>query len=418
MQMQVYDIPLSAIADNPWQTRLDYDPERLEALAADIRAHGLLQAPVGRLASGSTAEPISLDGAAQSEVADLIAGGAFVELACGHRRLRAVKLLLIALGNTMPVSIRDLSDDDMARLAWAENAQRNDITPWEQAQALDRRCRDLGWTHQQCAERLGLARPTVSGKIRLMRLPAQAKAAFADGSITERQAQALLSAYEDDCDPEILELALAGHNNPDKLLDYAIGGMSADEISQRWRGEIQWRVEGMEARRLREEAASHQAESEEPPAWLQRQRALDAQRIREFDARAAAADGKLAKWAEGGCRNAAAILLDRVLSMHLIDRLPEEASYSTVSGEERNAEAALAMLAALKGPEADEAAASAIALGMEEGMTSVQMIRLLAVAIAANELDNYLTNRWAGLPGDLARALGIEIDAPTSEVAT
>ena len=265
MYFRIFDVPLVYITDNPWQTRTEYDPERIEELAQDISRNRLLQPPVGRLISSSTMEAVGPEyfrGRDDIVLRDKIAEGALlVELACGHSRLRAVRLLAQdgAMG-AIPVSIRELSDDDMAQMAWAENAQRNDITPWEQALALERRCSDLGWTHKQCAERLGLARSTVSGKIRLLRLPEEAKAAYAEGSITERQAQALLSVYEDDCDQDIFEAASKGYNSPDNLLEHAVGGMSADEISRRWRNEIEWRTDAKKARLEREAARTDQSE--------------------------------------------------------------------------------------------------------------------------------------------------------------
>ncbi len=63
-------VALDVIDDNPWQPREAIDPDSLEELADSIRQIGLLQTPLARPS----------------------AAGRF-ELAFGHRRIAAVRLL-------------------------------------------------------------------------------------------------------------------------------------------------------------------------------------------------------------------------------------------------------------------------------------------------------------------------------------
>ena len=96
----------------------------------------------------------------------------------------------------MPVDLRDLDDEHMAQLAWAENQQRRDITAIEQAEAIERMMTSFGWSQQEVAERLGLARPTVANKLRLLKLPEDVRAQLRAGVLAERQAAALIPLFE------------------------------------------------------------------------------------------------------------------------------------------------------------------------------------------------------------------------------
>ena len=191
-------VALDRIHPNPWQTRQATDEEHIRALAADIAARGLLQAPVGRLVDGD-GRPVSLDLPADGDVTPALeAAGAYVQLAFGHNRLAAFGLLAQQDSTfaVMPVEIRELSDQEMALVAWSENAARKDLNPLEEAEAIQRMMESFGWTQAKVAERLGLTRSTVANKLRLLRLPDQAREQVCRGNLTERQALALLPALE------------------------------------------------------------------------------------------------------------------------------------------------------------------------------------------------------------------------------
>ena len=173
--MIVEQIPLAKIEDNPFQPRRDYDPEKIRDLAKDIRRRGLLQPPVGRRMGNG------------------------VQLAFGHRRLRAFRLLAEEdpeRWGRMPVEIRALSDPDMALYAWSENEARADLNPVERAEAIRRMMDAFGWTQRQVATRLGMSRSAVANTLRLLRLPEEAKRALAEGRLSERQAAALVPFYD------------------------------------------------------------------------------------------------------------------------------------------------------------------------------------------------------------------------------
>ena len=179
--MTVKQVPLDQIQDNPYQTRHSYDG--IEELAANIQASrrrlpdslGLIHIPNGREVEGG-----------------------LVQLAEGHRRLRAFRALaeIDKLYLYMPVNIVELSDRAMDDLVWSENRERKDLNPIEEALALQRTMAERNLTQEQLAVLRGLARSTVANKLRLLTLPADIRRSIEQGEINERQAMALLPLYQ------------------------------------------------------------------------------------------------------------------------------------------------------------------------------------------------------------------------------
>lgn len=179
--MSVQLISLELIEDNPFQTRARYEAEAIEELAESIAAmhparaetRGLIQVPPARALNGH------------------------YELAAGHTRLRAFRLL--AENDPlewafMPLDVAPLDDQAMADIAWSENQKRRDLTAVEEAEAMHRAMERFGWTQQEIADRWGLSRPAVANKLRLLQLPDDARDAIQSGGLSERHGRALLAA--------------------------------------------------------------------------------------------------------------------------------------------------------------------------------------------------------------------------------
>lgn len=185
-------IPLERLELNPWQTR-PIDGAHAAHLAQDILEHGLLQTPLGRLMLDGRmldAAPYGVVGPALGDEPD-----ARVQLAVGHHRLAAFRQLAgvdPARWGRLPVDVRSLSDQEMALAAWAENAKRRDLTPIEEARAIQRMVSDFGWSQAEIAQRLGVDRSTAANKLRLLQLPEEVQAKVQAGELSERQAIALL----------------------------------------------------------------------------------------------------------------------------------------------------------------------------------------------------------------------------------
>lgn len=229
-------VPLNQIEDNPWQTRQAYDDEYLAELAADIRRNGLLQMPSGRLIFRTAAEERRLSNEQIASVdTHLINDQAMrVQLAIGHNRVRAYRLLAAEddAYATIAVNVAAYDDQAMARMAWSENAQRRDLTPIEEARAIKHAMDDFGWTQAQAGAEFGLNRATVANKLRLLNLPDEVQAHLHTGVMSERQAAALLPLYQ--LPPNAVEAAERGAgvyvHKPKELIERAVKGANSDDL--------------------------------------------------------------------------------------------------------------------------------------------------------------------------------------------
>lgn len=161
-------VPVDAIAPNPDQPRRAIDQAALEALAASVRATGLLQPVVVR----------PLD------------GGGF-QLVAGERRWRAARLAGL---EAVPALVRQADERERLELALVENVVREDLNPIEVAQACACLIEDFGQSHAALAERLGRSRPALSNLVRLLELPEGVQRMIAEGRLTEGHGRAILMA--------------------------------------------------------------------------------------------------------------------------------------------------------------------------------------------------------------------------------
>jgi ParB family chromosome partitioning protein len=164
------DLPLTAIRPNPAQPRRRIDPEALEALAASLRASGVVQPVVVRPVAGDP--------------------GAW-ELIAGERRWRAAHLAGL---DRVPAVVRVADDRDRLEVALVENLVREDLNPIEVAQACAALLEDFGQTQSALAQRLGRSRPAISNLLRLLELPDDVQDLVADGALTEGHGRAILMA--------------------------------------------------------------------------------------------------------------------------------------------------------------------------------------------------------------------------------
>jgi ParB family transcriptional regulator, chromosome partitioning protein len=153
---------------NPHQPRQRIDDDALNALAASIQRHGVVQPIVVRPRE---------------------AGG--YELIAGERRWRAAGRA--GLGQ-IPAIVRDADLGDRLELALVENMLREDLSPIEVAQACATLIEDFGQTHQDIATRLGRSRPAVSNLIRLLELPEEIQDMIDRGELSEGHGRAILMA--------------------------------------------------------------------------------------------------------------------------------------------------------------------------------------------------------------------------------
>jgi|SRR5579871_143082 ParB family chromosome partitioning protein len=159
----VQDIPLSSIRESKTNPRRQFDEAKLAELADNIRLHGVLQPILVR--------PLP-DGEA----------GTF-ELVAGARRYRASKL---AERETIPASVRELTDTQCLELQLIENLQRADVHELDEARgyaALMQMQPDT-YTVETLAEKIGRSEKYVYARLRLNHLVEEAQEAFYAGKLT------------------------------------------------------------------------------------------------------------------------------------------------------------------------------------------------------------------------------------------
>ncbi len=165
----VRQIPVELIQPNPYQPRQSFHADRLEELAASIRANGVVQPILVRPAGGSGAERF--------------------EIVAGERRWRASKLAGLA---TIPAIVQNISNDRLLEIALIENIQREDLNAIETAQAFEQLSRDFGLTHEQIAQRTGKDRATITNFLRLLKLASEVQVMVAEGALTMGHAKVLV----------------------------------------------------------------------------------------------------------------------------------------------------------------------------------------------------------------------------------
>lgn len=160
------ELDIDLLIPNPRQPRVHMDEARLEELAQSIRANGVIQPIVVRKVDNQ------------------------YEIVAGERRWRASQRAGLL---KVPVAVRDVPDDKLLEVALIENIQRENLSPIEEAQAYRRLTDELQMSQEAIATQVGKDRATVANYMRLLRLPAEVRAALDEGALAMGHARALLS---------------------------------------------------------------------------------------------------------------------------------------------------------------------------------------------------------------------------------
>ena len=90
------------------------------------------------------------------------------QIVAGERRYQAA----VQLGlKELPAVIRDVDEAEMLELALIENLQRKDLTPFEEAEALQGLADGCRYTHEDLARRLGKSRTSITESLALTAMP-------------------------------------------------------------------------------------------------------------------------------------------------------------------------------------------------------------------------------------------------------
>ncbi|MFZ5722183.1 MAG: ParB/RepB/Spo0J family partition protein [Pseudomonadota bacterium] len=161
------ELPVEFLQRGRYQPRREFAEDKLAELAESIKAQGLMQPIVVR--------PI---------------GEKKYEIIAGERRWRAAQL---AGMEKVPCVIKDVADEAALAMSLIENIQREDLSPMEEAVALNRLQEEFSLTHQEVADAVGKSRATVTNLLRLLSLAPEARTLLERGDLEMGHARAILA---------------------------------------------------------------------------------------------------------------------------------------------------------------------------------------------------------------------------------
>jgi ParB family transcriptional regulator, chromosome partitioning protein len=197
----VQRIRIETIVPNRYQPRHTFPPDELAELAASIKESGVLQPIMVRRK-----------------------GDGIYELIAGERRWRASKEAGL---ETIPVVIRNCSDQESLLLALVENLQREDLNPMETARAYSRMMNEFGLTQDAIAAKVGRDRSSVANFVRLIHLHPELQKLVQEGTLTTGHAKALLSLSSPEDQLKIGKIVASGAlsvRETEKLVESSVVG--------------------------------------------------------------------------------------------------------------------------------------------------------------------------------------------------
>ena len=158
-------VPINSIVANPYQPRKNFEKNSLDDLITSISEHGILQPLV------------------------VVPSDNGYQLIAGERRFRSAQILNL---DTVPVIIRDVTQQEQLELSLIENIQRQNLNPIEEAHSYKQLADEFGLPQEDIAKRVGKSRSKVANSMRLLQLPDEVQRLLMEEKITEGHGKILL----------------------------------------------------------------------------------------------------------------------------------------------------------------------------------------------------------------------------------
>lgn len=169
-ESELKELKIEDVIRDEEQPRREFNKEAIEALAASIKEHGVLQPIV------VTRE-----------------GGKY-KIVAGERRWRASK---IAGLKKIPAIVRSLDSQNRLELSIIENAQREDLNAIELATAYAKLKTQFNLSSEEIAAKVGKSEQTIQNTLRLLTLPDDVKKTMVKEKLTEGVMRPLVSRDEE-----------------------------------------------------------------------------------------------------------------------------------------------------------------------------------------------------------------------------
>ncbi len=184
-------VPLNRLKASPRNARkVKHSAAAIEALAASIRAKGVLQPPVVEIERDGEGAPT---------------GGFLV--AIGEGRRQALRLLAKrkAIKRTHPVRVIVDADNDAHEISLDENITREAMHPADQFEAFKRLADEKGYGPEEIGARGGVSAHVVRQRLRLGAAAPELMAAYRDGTLALDQLTAFCVSEDKDRQRQVLE---------------------------------------------------------------------------------------------------------------------------------------------------------------------------------------------------------------------
>ena len=162
---------ISDIIPNKNQPRKSFDKQILDDLVESIRDNGIIQPIVVRRVNDNRYEIIA-----------------------GERRWRAAQ---IAALSKVPVVITEATDQKAFELALAENIQREDLNPIEEALAIKDLIQTYNFSNDDILKITGKQRSSIANIVRILDLPPSIRRLIAENKLSRGHGIALLSFLDE-----------------------------------------------------------------------------------------------------------------------------------------------------------------------------------------------------------------------------
>ncbi len=169
LSQAIIQIKVDQIEPNPSQPRRVFDEKLLEDLSKSIKEDGVIQPVIVSAIKGKSQKYM---------------------LIAGERRWRASKLAGL---EKIPAIVKEASPETTLRFALIENIQRQDLSVIEEAEAYKSLIEDFGLTQEQCAQKVGKDRSTITNLLRLLSLPKEIQEDIMEDTLSMGHGKALLS---------------------------------------------------------------------------------------------------------------------------------------------------------------------------------------------------------------------------------
>lgn len=172
------EVDIKKIERNKEQPRKKFEEEALDELSESIKQYGVIQ-------------PLLVQDK-----------GDHYEIIAGERRWRAS---MKAGLKTVPVIIKNLSEQEIVEISLIENIQREDLDAIEEAMAYKRLKTEFNMTDDQVAKKVSKSRVAVTNSMRLLKLCDKVQQMLIEEMITSGHARALLAVEDPDKQYELAQ---------------------------------------------------------------------------------------------------------------------------------------------------------------------------------------------------------------------